>query len=79
MGMFMHFKTQQEVRSNPFVVQLILIHVTQIRVHLSLQENDQMLNNGALGDERKLYYRELIARFSHHVSHLLVGSAGLSL
>ncbi|MEO0367603.1 MAG: putative collagen-binding domain-containing protein [Pseudomonadota bacterium] len=29
-------------------------------------ENDQLLNNGALGLERKLYYRELISRFAHH-------------
>jgi hypothetical protein len=29
-------------------------------------ENDQLLNGGRLGPERKLYYRELIARFSHH-------------
>ena len=32
------------------------------------QENDQLLDGGALRRERKLYYRELIARFSHHVS-----------
>ena len=38
-------------------------------MHLSLQANNQLLNNGQLGDERILYYRELIARFSHHVSH----------
>lgn len=29
-------------------------------------ENDQLLNGGKLGPERKLYYRELIARFAHH-------------
>jgi hypothetical protein len=29
-------------------------------------ENDQLLNGGTLGPERKLYYRELIARFAHH-------------
>jgi len=34
-----------------------------------LQENDQLLDGGELGNERKLYYRELIARFSHHVRH----------
>jgi len=31
-------------------------------------ENDQFLNGGALGLERKLYYRELIARFGHHLA-----------
>lgn len=29
-------------------------------------ENDQYLDGGMLGRERKLYYRELIARFGHH-------------
>jgi Domain of unknown function (DUF5060) len=43
MGMFLHFKMQE-------------------------QENDQLLDNGALGINRKLYYRELIARFGHHLA-----------
>jgi hypothetical protein len=30
------------------------------------QENDQGLDGGELGSQRKLYYRELIARFAHH-------------
>lgn len=30
------------------------------------QENDQLLDGGDLGPTRKLYYRELIARFAHH-------------
>lgn len=32
------------------------------------QENDQLLDRGELGPERKLYYRELIARFGHHLA-----------
>jgi hypothetical protein len=34
------------------------------------QENDQLLDGGNLGVERKLYYRELpgVARFSHHLA-----------
>jgi CubicO group peptidase (beta-lactamase class C family) len=39
----------------------IMLHV----VHQE-QENDQLLDGGDLGPERKLYYRELIARFAHH-------------
>lgn len=39
----------------------IMMHV----VHQE-QENDQYLNEGDLGFERKLYYKELIARFAHH-------------
>ena len=39
-------------------------------LHFKTQEteNDQLLNNGNLGIERKLYYRELIARFGHHLA-----------
>jgi hypothetical protein len=29
-------------------------------------ENDHLLDGGILGQDRKLYYRELIARFAHH-------------
>ena len=37
-------------------------------LHFKTQEteNDLLLDNGDLGTERKLYYRELIARFAHH-------------
>ncbi|UCD25885.1 MAG: DUF5060 domain-containing protein [Gemmatimonadota bacterium] len=37
-------------------------------LHFKTQEteNDLLLDNGDLGSERKLYYRELIARFAHH-------------
>jgi hypothetical protein len=31
------------------------------------EENDQLLDGGELGRNRKLYYRELIARFGHHL------------
>jgi Domain of unknown function (DUF5060) len=39
-------------------------------LHFKTQEteNDQLLDGGALGIERKLYYRELIARFGHHLA-----------
>ncbi|QDT68814.1 Beta-L-arabinobiosidase precursor [Planctomycetes bacterium MalM25] len=39
-------------------------------LHFKTQEteNDQLLDGGALGNQRKLYYRELIARFSHHLA-----------
>ncbi|MFC1504791.1 DUF5060 domain-containing protein, partial [Spirochaetota bacterium] len=37
-----------------------------IQLHIMTQEieNDHMLNNGNMGTERKLYYRELVARFA---------------
>ena len=31
-------------------------------------ENDNIMDNDNFGDERKIYYRELIARFSHHMA-----------
>ena len=39
-----------------------------IMLHFVLQEteNELLLDNGNLGPQRKLYYRELIARFAHH-------------
>jgi Domain of unknown function (DUF5060) len=35
---------------------------------LAETENDELLDGGLLGNERKLYYREIIARFSHHLA-----------
>jgi hypothetical protein len=32
------------------------------------QENDQGLDDGELGPQRRLYFRELIARFGHHLA-----------
>ncbi|GGZ25619.1 hypothetical protein GCM10007049_17690 [Echinicola pacifica] len=39
-------------------------------LHFKTQENenDQKMDGGSLGRERKLYYRELIARYSHHLA-----------
>ncbi|MEM9160184.1 MAG: hypothetical protein AAGB46_14160, partial [Verrucomicrobiota bacterium] len=39
-------------------------------LHFKTQEteNELLLDGGALGPERKLYYRELIARFGHHLA-----------
>ncbi len=39
-------------------------------LHFKTQEteNDQLLDGGELGTQRKLYYRELIARFGHHLA-----------
>ena len=39
-------------------------------LHFKTQEteNDQLMDGGDLGRERKLYYRELIARFGHHLA-----------
>ena len=41
-----------------------------IMMHVLTQEteNDRLLDGGYLGDQRKLYYRELIARFGHHLA-----------
>ena len=41
-----------------------------LMMHIITQEteNDQGLDGGNLGPQRKLYYRELIARFGHHLA-----------
>ncbi len=39
----------------------ILLHVVTAET-----ENDHLLDDGDLGPDRKLYYRELVARFAHH-------------
>ncbi|HPC96417.1 MAG TPA: DUF5060 domain-containing protein [Sedimentisphaerales bacterium] len=41
-----------------------------LMLHVVTQEteNDQALDAGELGPQRKLYYRELIARFGHHLA-----------
>jgi hypothetical protein len=39
----------------------------QLHIITQEQENDQGLDAGELGPQRKLYYRELIARFAHHL------------
>jgi hypothetical protein len=39
-----------------------------LHIVLQEQENDQLLDKGELGEQRKLYHRELVARFAHHLS-----------
>jgi CubicO group peptidase (beta-lactamase class C family) len=50
--------------------EIVFSHMTSrgIMLHIVTQEteNDHLLDRGFLGRERKLYYRELVARFSHH-------------
>ncbi|MHC4251928.1 MAG: DUF5060 domain-containing protein, partial [Planctomycetota bacterium] len=52
--------------------EVVLSHMdrTGLMLHVITQEteNDQLLDGGALGQTRKLYYRELIARFAHHLA-----------
>jgi len=50
--------------------EILFEHADHLGMYLHFKtqetENDRMLDGGALGPERKLYYRELIARFAHH-------------
>jgi hypothetical protein len=50
--------------------EIVFSHMTALglMLHIVTQEteNDHLLDRGALGRERKLYYRELVARFAHH-------------
>jgi len=50
--------------------EIVFSHMDKLGLMLHIitqeQENDQGLDGGELGPQRKLYYRELIARFGHH-------------
>lgn len=50
--------------------EIVFGHMTAkgLLIHYVTQEteNDQLLNGGSLGLERRLYYREIISRFGHH-------------
>lgn len=50
--------------------EIVLAHGTKMGMFLHFKtletENEMILDNGDLGPQRKLYYRELIARFAHH-------------
>jgi MYXO-CTERM domain-containing protein len=50
--------------------EVVFSHIDRLGIMLQVltqeTENDQLLDGGNLGKQRKLYYRELIARFAHH-------------
>jgi hypothetical protein len=50
--------------------EIVFSHMTRLglMLHVVTQEteNDHLLDGGDLGPERRLYYRELVARFAHH-------------
>lgn len=52
--------------------EILFEHADQLGMYLHFKtqetENDQLLDGGSLGNQRKLYYRELIARFAHHLA-----------
>ena len=52
--------------------EIVFEHADRLGLYLHFKtqetENDQLLDGGELGLERKLYYRELIARFGHHLA-----------
>ncbi|HIJ66851.1 MAG TPA: DUF5060 domain-containing protein [Planctomycetes bacterium] len=52
--------------------EIVFSHMDKLGIMLHVvtqeEENDQRLDDGNLGTQRKLYYRELIARFSHHLA-----------
>ncbi len=52
--------------------EIIFEHADKLGMYLHFKtletENELLLDKGELGVERKLYYRELIARFSHHLA-----------
>ena len=52
--------------------EIVFWHMDKLGLMLHIitqeQENDQGLDGGELGPQRKLYYHELIARFAHHLA-----------
>ncbi|NQT11894.1 MAG: DUF5060 domain-containing protein [Planctomycetes bacterium] len=52
--------------------EIVFEHADALGLYLHFKtqetENEMLLDDGAVGTERKLYYRELIARFSHHLA-----------
>ncbi|MCR9244169.1 MAG: DUF5060 domain-containing protein [bacterium] len=50
----------------------VFAHADRIGLYLHFKtqetENDQDLDGGSLGVERRLYYRELVSRFGHHLA-----------
>jgi len=52
--------------------EIVFEHGTKLGMYLHFKtletENELLLDKGDLGPERKLYYRELIARFGHHLA-----------
>jgi hypothetical protein len=52
--------------------EIVFEHADSMGMYLHFKtqetENDKLLDGGDLGIERKLYYRELVARFSHHLA-----------
>jgi hypothetical protein len=52
--------------------EIVFEHGTMLGMYLHFKtmetENELLLDKGELGPHRKLYYRELIARFSHHLA-----------
>lgn len=51
--------------------EIVFSHMDRLGIMLNVitqeQECDQLLDGGALGNTRKIYYRELVARFGHHL------------
>jgi Domain of unknown function (DUF5060) len=52
--------------------EIVFEHADRLGMYLHFKtmetENELLLDNGDLGLQRKLYYRELIARFGHHLA-----------
>jgi len=52
--------------------EMVFDHGTRMGMHLHFKtqetENETLLDSGNMGNQRKLYYRELIARFGHNLA-----------
>jgi len=52
--------------------EIVFAHADRLGLYLHVKtqetENEMLLDGGDLGPERRIYYRELIARFGHHLA-----------
>jgi hypothetical protein len=52
--------------------EILFSHMDSLGIHLQFltqeRENEMLLDAGNVGTQRRLYYRELIARFGHHLA-----------
>jgi len=74
-NVFMYTNYSERERFNVSKIdqwEIIFEHADRLGMFLHFKtqetENNNELDGGALGKHRKLYYRELIARFSHHLA-----------
>ena len=70
---YLHYAERQRMDVSRLAQwEIVFEHGTNMGMYLHFKtqetENERMLDNGNMGPQRALYYRELIARFGHHLA-----------